>query len=395
MSETSNEKKKKITKRLIIPLYLLAVIVLIFVVYGFPTITGALKETMMIEYGNLRISSQATVYIIKNETVYFANEEGKLGYYFDEGTVARGGATALTIEPAEVAALSSTGVFRAHAEPFVSGSTLLDTDSSSYDKVLSDLVNQRNESDNPALRTEIDRYITRLSDINNGTAAGMEGELSSLGVVPDAYITQKPGIISYALDGYESELSPYTMTLLDRAKMETVEAQVSDVSRETTKYGEPVFKLIDNSVWYALVWISEGDLGKYAEGASVSLRLPEGDVEGSVYKILENEGDIMVIMKFDTYYKSLASLRKIQTEIISSDYSGLIIENSFITNQDGQIGVYVVSITGEKVFVPIRVKATDGQYSLVESGFYYVYNPETGVSERFETVEVYDEIIQP
>ena len=43
----------------------------------------------------------------------------------------------------------------------------------------------------------------------------------------------------------------------------------------------------------------------------------------------------------------------------------------------------------------IKVKGTDGEYSIVESGSYYLYDEETGESQRYETVGVYDEIEKP
>ena len=213
--------------------------------------------------------------------------------------------------------------------------------------------------------------------------------------MPDTYLISKPGIISYSMDGYESEMSPYTMKLLDREKAEKIDAEVSDLSRETTRYGEPLFKIIDNSEWYAVMWIDERDLGKYSENKSVSMKLPDGDATGRVYSISESDGEIMVIMRFNAYYDSLSSLRKIQTEVISSDCSGLMIRNSFITSKDGQPGVYVLGVAGDSEFVPIKVKGTDGEYSIVESGSYYLYDEETGESQRYETVGVYDEIEKP
>ena len=397
MSETTEKKKKKFPRRLIIPLYLLIIVLLIVIVYALPTVTGALKQTMVVEYGDLKISEKATCYIIKNETLYFANGEGRLKYVFDEGALVRGDSEVLYIEPSEVDNDSDLGVFEDHARPFTSGSTLLNAKSGSLDKVLADLRQQYNENEDISFRTEIDRYISRLNDIkkSEGEEDSSEGELSELGVLPDTYLISKPGIISYSMDGYESEMSPYTMKLLDREKAEKIDAEVSDLSRETTRYGEPLFKIIDNSEWYAVMWIDERDLGKYSENKSVSMKLPDGDATGRVYSISESDGEIMVIMRFNAYYDSLSSLRKIQTEVISSDCSGLMIRNSFITSKDGQPGVYVLGVAGDSEFVPIKVKGTDGEYSIVESGSYYLYDEETGESQRYETVGVYDEIEKP
>ena len=49
LSETTEKKKKKFPRRLIIPLYLLIIVLLIVIVYALPTVTGALKQTMVVE----------------------------------------------------------------------------------------------------------------------------------------------------------------------------------------------------------------------------------------------------------------------------------------------------------------------------------------------------------
>ena len=396
MPEKNEKKKRKFPRRLIIPTYLLIVAVLLIIVYAFPGVTGALKQTMTVEYGDLKISQNATCYIVKDETLYFANDEGSLKYVFDEGALVRSGSEVLYIEPSGVSENSDLGVFDDHALPFTAGETLLKTNAGGINKVISSLQQKYGESEDETFRTEIDRYINRLNDIKKTKGkAGEEGELSELGILPENYIIPKPGIISYSLDGYESEMNPYTMTLLDREKAEEIESSSSDLSRKKTRYGEPLFKIIDNSQWYAVMWIDEKDLGKYSEGKTVTMKLPDGDASGKVYEISESDGEIMVIMRFNVYYDSLSSLRKIQTEVVSSDCSGLMIENSYITSKDGQPGVYVIEVDGETEFVPIKVKGTDGEYSIVESGSYYVYDEETGESQRYETVEVYDEIQKP
>lgn len=396
MAEKTGKKKRKFSRRMIIPTYLLIVAVLIIIVYALPGVTGALKQTMVVEYGDLKISQNATCYIVKDETLYFANAEGSLKYVFDEGALVRSGSEVLYIEPSGVSEDSDLGVFDDHALPFTAGETLLKTDADGINKVINSLSTKYGESEDETFRSEIDRYIARLNDIKKTKGeAGEEGELSDLGILPENYIIPKPGIISYSLDGYESELNPYTMTLMDREKAEEIEASCSDLFREKTRYGEPLFKIIDNSEWYALMWIDEKDLGQYSEGTSVTIKLPDGDASGKVYEILENDGEIMVIMRFNVYYDSLSSLRKIQTEVISSDCSGLMIRNSYITSKDGQPGVYVMGVAGDSEFVPVKVKGTDGEYSIVESGSYYVYDEETGESQRYETVEVYDEIEKP
>ena len=350
---------------------------------------------MTVEYGELKVTENVTCYIVKDETLYFANAEGQIDYLYDEGTLVRGGSEVLTISPASVSEDTALGSFGEHASVFASGGTLLDTSSSLFSGVLGSLQTEytaAEEAEETAEQEELQRYISRLETLEQKGEDGGSGILSDLGVIPENYSIPEPGIISYQLDGYESELNPHTMTLLDRSRLEQIETSSEDVSRERTRYGEPLFKIVNNTAWYAIIWINEEDLGKYSEGNSITLRLPDGDADGKVERVSENDGDIMVVLKFDTYYDNIASLRKVQTEVVTSDYSGLMIRNSFIASEDGTAGVYVLDVTGDSKFVPVKVKATDGEYSLVESGYYYEYDETTGESQRVDTVEPYDEI---
>ncbi len=388
------KKKRKSKKRLIIPIYILIVFLLIFIVYVYPSITGAMKQTMVAEYGNLRISDTVTCYIVKNETVYYSNGEGDINYAFDEGVMTRSGAEILTILPATIGADMELGTFGKRAAGFLSGDTLLMTDKKAVSSLKQKLVQQMQETNDEVEQQELGQQIEKLESVGKKLSSD-QSELSRLGVIPESYVMQKPGIISYMLDGYESEINPYTMTLLDKSKMDKVENGFTDISRQVTRYGEPLFKVIDSDAWYAVTWISEDDLGKYSEGSKVSLSLPDGTANGVIDRVSETNDQIMVIMKFNTYYDSIATLRKVSAEIVTSDSNGLMIENSYLMDKNGQTGVLVLGITGKENFVPVKVKATNGEYAIVESGVYYEYNEETGESVEFDTIEVYDEIVKP
>ena len=78
-----------------------------------------------------------------------------------------------------------------------------------------------------------------------------------------------------------------------------------------------------------------------------------------------------------------------QVDIVTSDYSGIIIQNKSIATVDGEIGVYVKQKTGDYEFVPINIIASDGEYSVVSESYYY---DEEG--QKVNTVITYDEILK-
>ncbi|NLY71218.1 MAG: hypothetical protein GX076_06025 [Clostridiales bacterium] len=121
------------------------------------------------------------------------------------------------------------------------------------------------------------------------------------------------------------------------------------------------------------------------------LNLPLGQVKGRTFDIIDDNGSWLVIAEFKCYYQDLCKLRKIDAEIITADYEGLLVPNRSITAKDGKPGVYVKDISGEFIFTPVSVITSDGEYSLVESSYYYEQDGDKNV--RVKTVDVYDEIL--
>jgi putative membrane fusion protein len=301
-------RKRVKAKKILLYLFIIAVLVLSVIIYVYPMVTGALTQTTVVEYGNLQVTTNATCYFIRKETVVNATSSGSIQYYFEEGELVRKG--------------------------------------------------------------------TKVLDI---VSAG------------GSYITTKNSVISYYIDGFEEIFSPENMASLQKDKVESLEIQVNDTRREYAVAGEPVYKEVDNGTWYVALWAEPENVIKYTEGGTVYLNLPLGQVKGTTYDIIDSGGSWLVLLKFTRYYEDLPKLRKLDAEIITSDYEGLIIANKSITTMDGKPGVYVKDINGEFVFTPVSVITSDGEYSLVESSFYYEKAGEESV--KVKTVNAYDEIL--
>jgi len=198
-------------------------------------------------------------------------------------------------------------------------------------------------------------------------------------------------VISYYIDGYEDLFSPENMASLKKDAVESLDIQMNDTRRDYAVAGEPVYKEMDNSVWYVALWPKSEDVIKYKKGSPVYLNLLLGQVKGTTYDIIDSGDSWLVLLQFNRYYEDLPKLRKLDAEIITSDYEGLIIANRSITTKDGKPGVYVKDISGEFIFTPVSVIASDGEYSLVESSYYYEKTEDETV--KVKTVDPYDEIL--
>lgn len=393
----------KKNKRILI-VFCTTLIILFIIIYVFPNVTGALKKTEIIEYGSLQVTDQVTAYIIRNETVYFANKSGSIHYYVPEGEQVRKGVSILDITSGfQEEKESSYQKLMERISRFNGGDSIFSDDIKKIRTQIAKLENDRDvamKAGETELAARLEQQILRLNqkkDYIQATDDKAKEEIirqnrsiNAAGVTPENYISQSNGVISYYIDGYESEFSPDNMALLSRDKVQNLNIDIQNVVRETTLPAEPLYKVVDNKKWYAAFWVAPENIVKYEKGQKATMNLPLGQVEGRIYDILDDEGRWLVILEFNRYYEEFAQIRKIDAEVVTSDYSGLIIGNESITSKDGQPGVFVKDKSGEYVFKPVKIITSDGEWSLVEVSYFYTDNGATKV----ETVNIYDEILK-
>lgn len=393
---SSGKKKKKNKFRLIIPIYIIVVILLIILVYAFPTISGALSETMTVEYGTLDDSYDVTCYIIRDETVYYAGGSGSIEYHFAEGDGVRANTQVITMGSGEGASEKDYSAYNKRANSVKDASAVL-SPQGRLDQVKSELRQKADEAtadENADEADRINKYLSMISGLSDNAADTSDSADES---APDDQFGVKgsdtakaSGTLSYMIDGYESALNPYTIGLLDKSKLESLNYDTYNTNTGKTYKGEPLFKVVDRHRWYAVTWIEASALGSFAEGTSIDLKLPKGSVQGTVSKLYDDGDEIMVVMEFKNYYEDLASIRKIKTTLTASDHNGLIVDSSFIVTKDGQPGVYVVGVTGKETFTPVKVLNSDGKYTIIAANYYYEQSEEG--AKQVATVSPYDEI---
>lgn len=393
--------KKK--KRLIM-LFCTTLVILFIIIYVFPNVTGALKKTEIIEYGSIQVTDQVTAYFVRNESVYFANKSGSLKYYAQEGEQVRKGAKILDIASGgDKDEESSYQSILERVSQFNGGESLFSDDLKKIKAQIKkleadhDVAIKESETEQAARLEEQIKRLNQKKDYIQANDAEAKEEIikknktsNGTGIIPDNYICSTNGVISYYIDGYESEFTPESMMLLNRKKVEGLNIDVQKLARKTTLSKEPLYKVVDNKKWYVVFWVAPENIVKYEKGHTAKINLPLGQVEGKIYDIIDNKDDWLVILEFNKYYEEFAQIRKIDAEVITSDYSGLIIKNQSITTKDGQPGVYVKDKNGEYVFKPVKIITSDGESSLVEVSFFYTDNG----AKKVETVNIYDEILK-
>lgn len=391
-------------KKRIIMLFCTTLVILFIIIYVFPNVTGALKKTEIIEYGSLQVTDQVTAYLVRNETVYFANKSGSIDYYIQEGELVRKGEKILDITSgSQKDKESSYQKLMERITRFNGGESIFNDDIKKIKIQIAKLENDRDVAMNAGETEQAARLVQQIQRLNQkqdyikATDNSAKEEIvkqnksvNGSGIIPENYISQSNGVISYYLDGYESEFTPENMALLSREKVQNLNIDVQNLARKTTLSREPLYKVVDNKKWYAVFWVAPENIVKYEKGHAATINLPLGPVDGKIYDIVDDNGQWLVILEFNRYYEEFAKIRKVDAEVITSDYSGLIIRNESITSKDGQPGVYVKDKNGEYVYKPVKIITSDGEWSLVEVSYFYTDDG----AVKVDTVNIYDEILK-
>lgn len=332
------------------------IIVALYVIIGIvPSLTGALTGTELVEFGNLQISDDAKCFIVRDETVYTAAASGDMDFYIEEGTQIKKGTDLFAFTPSSEAADDASS---AEPEP--------------ADEETSDADSEDGEADDKGAS----KYIKLIRSVKNNITED-EGQ-----------IAQRKGVISYHVDGYEDYFTVGELDKLSRKTTEALEIEPVDIKRGSCEAGEPIYKISNNSVWYILFWVDKEAISRYETGKKVTADLNGEMITATVDTIREDADGWQVVLQTNRYYSGFATDRMVEGTIINTDVSGLIVSNHCLTKENGKIGVYVRTKTGDYVFTPVQVKLSNGEQSVLAEG---QFTDEEG--NLVDTIEIYDEVL--
>lgn len=319
-------------KKKTILLFIFLVVILYLIVEVIPPLTGALASTEVLEYGRLKVSDECECWIIRDETVYKAAQTGTVKIYTGEGTLVKKGVKLMDFTPSEGGG------------------------------------KKKKEEGDSRFREMKDRLGDSMVTDNDQTS-------------------QRKGLFSMYMDGYESYLSPDNMNKLSESELKQVTKTPESLERTGVIKGDPVYKIADNSRWYLICWVEEGKIARYEKNKQVKIKLPKGTIEAKVYSTNKEGNKWQLILSTNRYYKDFLKERKLNAEIITTDMEGLLVTNDCLAMKDKKVGCYVRNTAGDYTFKEVQTLATDGEKTLVTETEFFDKK-----GNPVNTVKAYDEV---
>ncbi len=240
-----------------------------------------------------------------------------------------------------------------------------------------------------SLKSNIDGFIETRNEILINDIAGTTSDLTAqrkeyeqeLSENVSSYTANEGGILSFLIDGKESEFTPENLN-------EITEKQTSeDINPEyvskglSVKTDTPIFKIVKSNVWYVVCYVPNEISAKWETGDSLEIYTMYDDEELSANVTVESialgENKSYVVFSSDENIIDFLPLRTFTFNIRQNAYSGLkipntaIIEKTFlkiplscIVDNLGQSTVILRSSSSDQT-VNIDILTADEQYAYV------------------------------
>jgi len=351
--------ERKATKHLSFGLF---VFVIIFIYLVFVMVTFAIKEKVNYTTAEIGVLTHSNTYkglILRNEKVIQSKTKGAVRYFLTEGSRVRNGNNVAGV-------LKNTDMIQRLDEAITKENRALPVDNPIFDESYDYLKNKiRTYVINKHLYKYEHTYLVKkqimnnISDIRN-TVIRTSSIIEDTDVNPliledqyqqyiDYYPAPESGLISYNIDGFE-DITKDTFSENDLKRRPVLQATTKNID---AAIGQPLFKVVDNYLWYVVAEIDHECKFKIKDKTYISVEFIEKNIQidARVLEIQDKNNKVFLILEIDRMLNKFLSERFTQFRLVYDEYEGIKIpESAVATRIYAQIPIdYLQKYQGEYV----------------------------------------------
>ena len=204
-----------------------------------------------------------------------------------------------------------------------------------------------------------DSKLTKLYDEENTRLSSIQ----SWRTVSNA---DRDGVVSFYIDGYETDLTPDSLNALSIAQVRQVLAgERLENTRQTLNNG--IYRIVNQNRWYVAV-LYRGNTWTPMVGQDNYFIQMEGfddlTYTASVYSVQKENDSTLAVFEVRDPIGPLIYRRTGKAQF-SITLTGLSVRVEALYNENGQMGVWVYDVPGG-TFVPVEVLSTDGSIAMIQ-----------------------------
>ncbi|MDR1796749.1 MAG: hypothetical protein LBR44_04795 [Clostridiales Family XIII bacterium] len=384
--------------------FIVAVAVLYTIIFAIPKIQGLSLDTEIVEYADLPVQDTVEGLFVRNETLYSWPTAGVPQYLIAEGTKVRrgmqvfwvdaasapeGGAESAEAERIAAVVQAADGTMESSEGGVAPVTAIVSYFGDGYEKEITPETMHGLDkgllAQLPAESTDLTRTfvgagepVYRITDNNLWYVVfWKERTAHKLNEVGQA--------ASEAASGEPLQVEGETEPDVDASEGVAAEAGASggasagEAEESTGGAGGGEEKLVLET---------GASIEDYEAGRLVTLDLGTTRVTAKVESVEERPDGWFVVLSSDMYYRDLVKYRKKVVSVIFEEYSGAVIGQKALVEQDGQAGVFVRQQSGTWKWVPVNILRRSGGKCLVSENTYT-----DAAGDQVRTVNYYDEVM--
>lgn len=325
-------EKKKLTNitvyrkkgNLNIGVFIFGIIFIYLIVSLLMYLTSGPVSVYEVRKGSILRDTAYTGFVVRDETIVEAQEEGYVNYFVTEGEKVGARTSVYASSPEKLDFQAADEESQASLTAEEEASLLTDI------QAFSDNFQEANFQEVYTVKDKIEDLLDSRSSQNR--KAQLDEMLKTQGDSLKVYNASRDGIIIYATDGYEdTTISDVTEEMITLNDHETL-----TLSNNTkVQAGDPVYKLITSDRWTVVVVLSDEMTEELAETQRIKVRFAkDNQTETADFAIYNTESANLGFLTFDTGMVRYARDRYLDIELILEDESGLKIPRSSVVEKE-------------------------------------------------------------
>lgn len=382
-------------------------------------LTKPIISTQIVRMGTLDTSDDFEGIIFRNEKVVYSEESGNARYLIAEGEKVKKDGTVyvlvdeknLVTTTSEKEEVDSQIYNNAEKDEVISNNQderyNLDQEVRNH---LEDFYKNRYENNTSyiyTLRNKLDSSVTNRTNLyaaeqeekNQELVALKEQLEADMGNYQKGKASADSGIISYRMDGNETENAKETMGALTYESYNKMRrtASLSTLGQSEISSGEPIYKVILNNEWYIVTYVAPKDAESYTIGQMYTIHfdnLGGQKVNFNLDSKKEEGNKVQLIFTTSNQMNDFLDSRSVEFSIGEKDTSGLKIPNQAIVEQNLiKIPTQFCTDIEDKVTVYRKkgeiTEMIELNIQYTQDGMHYIRQDLTDVN----TIQVYDVLV--
>ncbi|MCR5275568.1 MAG: hypothetical protein K6E26_09445 [Clostridiales bacterium] len=244
------------------------------------------------------------------------------------------------------------------------------------DAILNNLSNMTSYSS--SIRVLMDKRDTKLKDIDfedeqlttlRASETALRAQLENRAALIEA---SEPGIVSYKLDGHETDITKeLLLDMVDTKCDELISGSSSIITSDLQiKQNEPVLRIVQNDVQYFACHLKEAPMEEFQLQSNHVIRIPSEGISIPDCKVIRcsvTRDGLLVVFETNNSVERLLDRRTVNIEIVQTKTTGIRVPVSSLANADYDRGIATIYVneSGYARGCTVQIKDYDREYAII------------------------------